>query len=68
MARSAVVIDPEYLKHEPGEFHPEKPERIRALLDLTEKLDRDKFQSLAAQGRNPIGHRILPRTRLRRPG
>jgi len=46
MARSAVVIDPEYLKHEPGEFHPEKPERIRALLDLAEKLDRDKFQVL----------------------
>jgi acetoin utilization deacetylase AcuC-like enzyme len=46
MARSAVVIDPGYLKHEPGEFHPEKPERIRALLDLAEKLDRGKFQVL----------------------
>ena len=46
MARSAVVIDPEYLKHEPGEFHPEKPERIRALLDLAEELDGDKFQIL----------------------
>ena len=38
MARSAVVVDPEYLKHEPGEFHPERPERIRVLLDLAEKL------------------------------
>ena len=46
MARSAVVVDPEYLKHEPGEFHPERPERIRALLDLAEKLDKDRFQVL----------------------
>jgi acetoin utilization deacetylase AcuC-like enzyme len=46
MARSAVVIDPEYLKHEPGEFHPERPERIRALLDLAEKLDKNRFQIL----------------------
>jgi acetoin utilization deacetylase AcuC-like enzyme len=46
MARSAVVIDPEYLKHEPGDFHPEKPDRIRALLDLAETLDFHKFQIL----------------------
>jgi acetoin utilization deacetylase AcuC-like enzyme len=46
MARCAVVVDPEYLKHEPGEFHPERPERIRALLDLAEKLDKERFQML----------------------
>jgi acetoin utilization deacetylase AcuC-like enzyme len=46
MARCAVVVDPEYLKHEPGEFHPERPERIRALLDLAETLDKKKFQIL----------------------
>ncbi len=46
MARSAVVVDPEYLKHEPGEFHPERPERIRALLDLAEKLDNQRFEIL----------------------
>src|SRR5512144_2237397 len=46
MASSAVVVDPGYLKHEPGEFHPERPERIRALLDLAEKLDKDRFQVL----------------------
>ncbi|HEY7316409.1 MAG TPA: histone deacetylase [Candidatus Binatia bacterium] len=46
MARSGVVIDPEYLKHEPGEFHPERPERIRALLSLAETLDKDRFQIL----------------------
>jgi acetoin utilization deacetylase AcuC-like enzyme len=46
MARCAVVVDPEYLKHEPGEFHPERPERIRALLDLAETLDKKRFQIL----------------------
>ncbi|HEX9273880.1 MAG TPA: histone deacetylase, partial [Candidatus Binatia bacterium] len=46
MARSAVMVDPEYLKHEPGEFHPERPERIRALIDLADKLDKNRFQIL----------------------
>jgi acetoin utilization deacetylase AcuC-like enzyme len=46
MARCAVVVDPGYLKHEPGEFHPERPERIHALLDLVEKLDKERFQML----------------------
>jgi acetoin utilization deacetylase AcuC-like enzyme len=43
---SAVVIDPEYLKHQPGEFHPERPERIRALLELAETLDKKRYQIL----------------------
>jgi acetoin utilization deacetylase AcuC-like enzyme len=46
VARSAVVVDPEYLKHEPGEFHPERPERIQVLLELADKLDHQKFQIL----------------------
>jgi len=33
MPRSAVVIDPDYLKHDPGHFHPERPERLKILLD-----------------------------------
>jgi acetoin utilization deacetylase AcuC-like enzyme len=40
------VVDGEYLKHEPGEFHPERPERIQVLLDLADQLDREKFQIL----------------------
>ena len=49
MARSAVVIDPEYLKHDPGDLHPEKPDRIRVLLELAERLDLQKFKILPPQ-------------------
>ncbi|HKA33368.1 MAG TPA: histone deacetylase [Candidatus Binatia bacterium] len=41
MARSAVVIDPEYLKHDPGRAHPERPQRIKVLLDLAAELGSD---------------------------
>jgi acetoin utilization deacetylase AcuC-like enzyme len=44
MGKSAVVIDREYLKHLTGDGHPERPERIQALLDLAEGLDAAKFQ------------------------
>jgi len=47
MAQSAVVIDPDYLKHDPGEFHPERPERLKVLLDLPRELDAKSFQLLA---------------------
>jgi acetoin utilization deacetylase AcuC-like enzyme len=46
MARTAVVVDKDYLKHDPGESHPERPERIQVLLELAEKLDREKFYIL----------------------
>jgi DNA repair exonuclease SbcCD nuclease subunit len=45
--RGGVVVDQEYLKHFPGESHPECPERIQVLLDLAQDLDRSKFQILA---------------------
>jgi acetoin utilization deacetylase AcuC-like enzyme len=41
--RSAVVVDPEYLKHLPGTGHPERPERIEVLLGLAGQLDRAAF-------------------------
>lgn len=47
MAHSAVVIDRDYLMHEPGYGHPERPERLRALLDLAEELDGKGFKLLA---------------------
>jgi acetoin utilization deacetylase AcuC-like enzyme len=46
MARTAVVIDPEYLKHDPGQFHPERPERLKVLLNLARELDAKNFQLL----------------------
>lgn len=46
MSKSAVVIDREYLKHLPGEGHPERPQRIKVLLDLAEGLDAGRFQLL----------------------
>jgi acetoin utilization deacetylase AcuC-like enzyme len=49
MARTAVVVDKEYLKHEPGESHPERPERVKVLLDLADQLDAAKFQLLTPQ-------------------
>ncbi|MGH7846718.1 MAG: histone deacetylase family protein [Candidatus Binatia bacterium] len=44
MARTAVVIDREYLKHDPGSGHPERAERIQCLLELAEELDRSKYE------------------------
>ena len=49
MAKTAVVVDKEYLKHQPGESHPERPERIKVLLDLAGGLDPEKFQLLPPQ-------------------
>ena len=46
-SRPALVIDADYLKHDPGQFHPESPERIKALLDLPGELDSEGFQLLA---------------------
>jgi acetoin utilization deacetylase AcuC-like enzyme len=46
MPKTAVVVDRDYLKHEPGNFHPERPERIQVLLDFAKGLDKDRFQIL----------------------
>lgn len=45
MPRSALVIDPVFLKHDPGEHHPESPDRIKVLLDLAARV-RDDFDLL----------------------
>jgi acetoin utilization deacetylase AcuC-like enzyme len=46
MGRSAILIDREFLKHLPGQGHPERPERLRVLLDLAESLNPAAFQLL----------------------
>ncbi|HWP57547.1 MAG TPA: histone deacetylase [Candidatus Acidoferrales bacterium] len=47
MRRTAVVIDREYLKHDPGPGHPERPERIQSLLELARELDRSRYEIAA---------------------
>jgi acetoin utilization deacetylase AcuC-like enzyme len=58
MGKTAVVVDPEYLKHFPGEDHPERPDRIQVLLELAGGLSRKKFQLLPprAASRADIEH------------
>lgn len=46
MRRSAVVIDRDFLKHEPGASHPERPARLKVLLDLVADLDAKDFELL----------------------
>jgi acetoin utilization deacetylase AcuC-like enzyme len=46
MVKTAVVVDEAYLKHQPGEYHPERPERIKVLLDLAASLNSSEFQPL----------------------
>ena len=46
MPRTAVVIDSDYLKHDPGHLHPERPERLKVLLDLPKELDTKSFELL----------------------
>ena len=34
MPRSAIVTDPVFLKHQPGPYHPESPQRLKTLIEL----------------------------------
>jgi acetoin utilization deacetylase AcuC-like enzyme len=58
MSRTAVVVDPHYLKHLPGTGHPERPERIKVMLDLAAGLDAQKFSLLPARSasRSEVEH------------
>lgn len=46
MPQSALVIDPVFLKHDPGSFHPERPERLRILLELAQQAEKTGFALL----------------------
>ena len=46
MPRSAILIDREFLKHLPGQGHPERPDRLRVLLELAHSLNPAAFQLL----------------------
>ncbi|HUY18981.1 MAG TPA: histone deacetylase [Candidatus Binataceae bacterium] len=41
MLRTALVTDRRYLNHHPGRVHPERPERVEAMIEMAEGLTRD---------------------------
>src|SRR5579875_356097 len=47
MLKTALVTDRHYLDHCPGRGHPERPERVKVLLDMAEGLRRDGIERIA---------------------
>jgi acetoin utilization deacetylase AcuC-like enzyme len=47
MLKTALVTDREYARHFAGRFHPECPERIEAMIDMTNSLRRPELQHRA---------------------
>jgi acetoin utilization deacetylase AcuC-like enzyme len=47
MYRTAIVADRAYMAHAPGRHHPERPERIAALIDMTAQLARPALKRYA---------------------
>jgi len=47
MLKTALVTDREYARHFAGRSHPERPERIEALIDMTDSLQRPNLQHRA---------------------
>ncbi len=47
MLKTAIVTDRAYLAHFAGRSHPERPERLAALLTMAEQLSRDKLIRIA---------------------
>jgi acetoin utilization deacetylase AcuC-like enzyme len=47
MLRTALVTDRHYLDHFPGRGHPERPERVKVLLDMAEGLRREGLKRIA---------------------
>jgi acetoin utilization deacetylase AcuC-like enzyme len=44
MYRTAIVADRRYMNHQPGRVHPERPERIAAMIEMTEQLTRPSLK------------------------
>ena len=40
MLRTALIADRRYLEHFAGRAHPERPERVKAMIEMAERLDR----------------------------
>jgi acetoin utilization deacetylase AcuC-like enzyme len=46
MIKTALVADRRYMKHFAGRHHPERPERIAAMMEMSERLTRPDLKSL----------------------
>src|SRR6202041_2000188 len=47
MLKTGVVADRRYLKHFAGRSHPERPERIAAMIEMTESLTRPDLKFIS---------------------
>ncbi|HUO05394.1 MAG TPA: histone deacetylase [Candidatus Binataceae bacterium] len=47
MLKTAVIADRRYLKHFAGRAHPERPERIEAMIEMAEEIHRPNLKFLA---------------------
>ncbi len=47
MLKTALVIDRHYLDHFAGRGHPERPERVKVLLDMADGLHRERLERIA---------------------
>lgn len=47
MLKTAIVTDRAFLKHFAGRSHPERPERIAAMIEMAESLDRPNLELLS---------------------
>jgi len=47
MNRTALITDPRYMRHFPGRVHPERPDRIGAMLEMVDHLQGPDFKTYA---------------------
>ncbi|MGB6554103.1 MAG: hypothetical protein WBE78_11470, partial [Candidatus Binataceae bacterium] len=47
MLKTAIVTDRLYLKHFAGRSHPERPERVAAMIEMAQSLDRPNLELLS---------------------
>ena len=53
MNKTALIADRRYLKHFAGRHHPERPERVAALIEAAESLPREKLKVYAPRAATP---------------
>jgi len=53
MNRTALIADRRYLKHFAGRNHPERPERVAAMIEMAEQLSRDRLKLYSPRSATP---------------